>query len=233
MKDGRKIKDIDELKEVLKKLDDSVFSFHVNENKNDFANWIRDVFNYHGLAERIRHASKEDMIKILSGNEEPSKNPTHEKVNEPSGNDIKEENVAKPSGPEDEEIDVNGKEEPTIEADDDLDENQSRIREINKRVDGIDINNIDKALDRLNEIYKHERKTKPSEITMEDSISKSSSTLSLQNEEKDNKPELEEREKKIEEKEQELKKKEEELERKMKKYDEEMKKIRDKVKNLI
>ena len=52
--DGRQIKDYKELAEILETINDDVFNFHVNEQKNDFASWINDVFDERELAEKIR-----------------------------------------------------------------------------------------------------------------------------------------------------------------------------------
>ena len=51
--DGRIIKDLKQLAELLKNIDDDVFYHHVNEFKNDFATWINDVFKDENLAEEI------------------------------------------------------------------------------------------------------------------------------------------------------------------------------------
>lgn len=57
---------IQELLYELEKMPDEVFSHYVNEQKNDFANWIEGVFGLSDLANRIRHTnSKEEMINAL------------------------------------------------------------------------------------------------------------------------------------------------------------------------
>lgn len=50
---GAKLKDIHELAMSMDHLDEKEFAFHVNEEKNDFANWIRDVFEDQELAEQL------------------------------------------------------------------------------------------------------------------------------------------------------------------------------------
>ena len=42
---GKKASTISLLKKEIKKLSDDEFSFHVNDKKNDFYNWIRDCIN--------------------------------------------------------------------------------------------------------------------------------------------------------------------------------------------
>ncbi|MBE3091582.1 MAG: hypothetical protein IMZ42_04635 [Candidatus Atribacteria bacterium] len=56
LNNGKKLKNIAELMESLKDMDQDLFSFHVNEQNNDFASWIRDVFGEKELARRIRDA---------------------------------------------------------------------------------------------------------------------------------------------------------------------------------
>jgi len=52
LNNGKKLKNIAELMESLKDMDQDLFSFHVNEQHNDFASWIRDVFGEKELARR-------------------------------------------------------------------------------------------------------------------------------------------------------------------------------------
>jgi len=66
---GRAIKDLKELSEVLKTLDQKTFEYHVNDSKNDFANWIRYVFRNKKLAETIedlRYSDLKSIIKIIN-----------------------------------------------------------------------------------------------------------------------------------------------------------------------
>ena len=56
LNNGKKLKNIAELMESLKHMDQDLFSFHVNEQHNDFASWIRDVFGEKELARRIGQA---------------------------------------------------------------------------------------------------------------------------------------------------------------------------------
>jgi len=47
-------------------MEPDVFYQHCNENKNDFHNWIRDVFEEKGLANSLKRIeSKEKMMKQL------------------------------------------------------------------------------------------------------------------------------------------------------------------------
>ncbi len=65
---GVTLKNIEELKKALKTMEDGVFNYHVNAEKNDFANWIKDIFKDIKLAERLQKVkSKEDYVKIIEG----------------------------------------------------------------------------------------------------------------------------------------------------------------------
>jgi hypothetical protein len=50
---GGVIKSIEEFGSTLDHLSDDEFRYHVNDTKNDFANWIRDVFAETELAEKL------------------------------------------------------------------------------------------------------------------------------------------------------------------------------------
>jgi hypothetical protein len=51
--DGRTIRNLTELGAALKDMRDDVFGYHVNAEKNDFANWIRDIIGDKTLASSI------------------------------------------------------------------------------------------------------------------------------------------------------------------------------------
>jgi hypothetical protein len=53
LQSGSKIGSIHELSMMLDTISDNDYKFHVNLEKNDFANWIRDVFHETELAEKI------------------------------------------------------------------------------------------------------------------------------------------------------------------------------------
>lgn len=66
LKDGRIIKTIEELPNVLETLKDSVFSEHVTPYKNDFARWIYNEFHNSELASLIGAIkSKEETIRTI------------------------------------------------------------------------------------------------------------------------------------------------------------------------
>ena len=66
LKKGGTIKSIGQLLEALKNMDDETFNFHVNNQKNDFSNWIRDVIQDADLAKSIlKHNKKKDVQEIV------------------------------------------------------------------------------------------------------------------------------------------------------------------------
>ena len=51
--DGRRLRSLYELVDELETMSDETFRAYVNEHKNDFASWTRDVFDEKHLAEEI------------------------------------------------------------------------------------------------------------------------------------------------------------------------------------
>lgn len=64
---GTRLKNINELALTLDSISEEDFSAHVNEEKNDFGNWVRDVFKEETLANELQQASdrKEFQIALL------------------------------------------------------------------------------------------------------------------------------------------------------------------------
>jgi hypothetical protein len=54
--DGQRLKNLNELYTALAGMDNATFSRHVNSEKNDFSNWIRDVIGDRKLAEKLSKA---------------------------------------------------------------------------------------------------------------------------------------------------------------------------------
>jgi hypothetical protein len=52
--DGRKLKNLVELTEALETMHEDVFRHHVNDARNDFSNWINDVFKDRELAQEMK-----------------------------------------------------------------------------------------------------------------------------------------------------------------------------------
>jgi len=63
---GEYFSNLEELQNGLKKLKKSDFCFHVNSEKNDFANWVYDCIGDLELAEKIRMSkSKSELSRKL------------------------------------------------------------------------------------------------------------------------------------------------------------------------
>ncbi|MBI2580910.1 hypothetical protein HYV85_03815 [Candidatus Woesearchaeota archaeon] len=64
LKDGRVLKDLIELSHAIEHMSDDVFSHHVNAFKNDFRNWVRDVFGKKELAAELEKAKTRSDIQL-------------------------------------------------------------------------------------------------------------------------------------------------------------------------
>ena len=62
LKDGPSLSTLEELFQELQVMDDHVFDHHVSSERNDFANWVRDVFDDKFLAKNIQLAKDKDAI---------------------------------------------------------------------------------------------------------------------------------------------------------------------------
>jgi hypothetical protein len=51
---GVPLKNLKELANSLENMNDWVFSHHVNDSRNDFSNWIKDILGENELAEEIK-----------------------------------------------------------------------------------------------------------------------------------------------------------------------------------
>ena len=67
-KNGRHASSIEELKQALAWLGDDEFRHHVNIQRNDFANWIEDVFHEENLAHSMREVAERDGLLIILEN---------------------------------------------------------------------------------------------------------------------------------------------------------------------
>lgn len=63
LNDGRILRTLKDLKDALETMDDSTFYHHVTADRNDFANWVRDVFNQPELADKIAKAETQFAVK--------------------------------------------------------------------------------------------------------------------------------------------------------------------------
>ncbi len=66
LKNGRVIKSLEELPYAIRVINQSEFSEHVNEKKNDFANWVKHVFGKEALAKSLNNkTSKEEFTREI------------------------------------------------------------------------------------------------------------------------------------------------------------------------
>ena len=66
LRNGSKLSSIEELKNSLEDMSQEEYESYVNSEKNDFAKWIKEVFERKKLARKIRKAkTKEELKKIL------------------------------------------------------------------------------------------------------------------------------------------------------------------------
>ncbi|MEM3126713.1 MAG: hypothetical protein QW331_01440 [Candidatus Woesearchaeota archaeon] len=54
LKSGAKLRDLMDLADAFASMGEETFRYHVSEYKNDFAQWIEDIFNDYDLARQIR-----------------------------------------------------------------------------------------------------------------------------------------------------------------------------------
>ena len=65
-KDGRIIRNLEELAEEIQYFDDETFYHHVSHERNDFANWIRDALEIKELADLVAtKTNKQDILSLL------------------------------------------------------------------------------------------------------------------------------------------------------------------------
>lgn len=63
---GGVIKSIEELASTLEFMSDDEFRYHANAERNDFANWIKDIFSKKELGDKIAAAGdRKDALIVL------------------------------------------------------------------------------------------------------------------------------------------------------------------------
>ena len=65
LKDSSILKSLVELKDRLDFMPDDIFFFHANSEKNDFYNWVKDIYQNQSLANKIKNAKTRQELKIL------------------------------------------------------------------------------------------------------------------------------------------------------------------------
>jgi hypothetical protein len=56
--EGPVLANLRDLRDALASMDDVTFVYHVNEDKNDFANWVRDVLNDVELSRKLSRTKR-------------------------------------------------------------------------------------------------------------------------------------------------------------------------------
>lgn len=62
---GKAIRSLRELAQDLGEMDDVVFYHHVNDYRNDFVSWVKDIFNELELAEKISNERDKKRMQII------------------------------------------------------------------------------------------------------------------------------------------------------------------------
>ena len=63
---GPILKNLEDLKNALKKISEKTFKYHVNKEKNDFANWVKNVLSDKILANKLaKIKTVKTMIKAV------------------------------------------------------------------------------------------------------------------------------------------------------------------------
>ena len=64
VKDGPVIKSVKELSDALENnnISDESFQYHINNNDNDFVNWIKGVYGEEKLAKKLKRVKKKDTF---------------------------------------------------------------------------------------------------------------------------------------------------------------------------
>lgn len=64
LRDGRILNDFVQLSNSLEHMSDDVFRHHANDTKNDFRNWINDVFDEKELAAQVEKAKTREEMQL-------------------------------------------------------------------------------------------------------------------------------------------------------------------------
>lgn len=63
--DGQKLTDLKDLASALQSMDDGAYAHHANEEKNDFVNWVNDVFGHEDLAQELQNCSDKQQAELV------------------------------------------------------------------------------------------------------------------------------------------------------------------------
>jgi hypothetical protein len=62
---GKPVKNIKELADIMDDIEDHVFSYHVTVDKNDFATWVKDIFQDVELAQKLAGAKDKKHMQLV------------------------------------------------------------------------------------------------------------------------------------------------------------------------
>ena len=62
--DGTVIRSLKELAEAIDAMDNNIFQHHANSERNDFATWVKDVFELENLSRELRTTTSKDRTVI-------------------------------------------------------------------------------------------------------------------------------------------------------------------------
>jgi len=63
--DGGRIRNLVELHKSLDEMDQNVFNHHVNDERNDFSNWVHDVLKDKKLAKEIAGTRELNVMQLM------------------------------------------------------------------------------------------------------------------------------------------------------------------------
>lgn len=67
LKNGQRLSRLEELKNAMKNMNDSVFAHHVTDNRNDFSNWVKNIYGDNKLAESILQAKSQlEIVDVIN-----------------------------------------------------------------------------------------------------------------------------------------------------------------------
>ena len=62
---GRRLKNVKELADIMEEIEDHVFNHHVTHDRNDFAKWINDVFEDIELAQKLANVKDKKHVQFI------------------------------------------------------------------------------------------------------------------------------------------------------------------------
>ena len=62
---GKPVKNVKELADIMEEIEDHVFSYHVTADKNDFATWVKDIFQDVELAQKLAGVKDKKHMQLV------------------------------------------------------------------------------------------------------------------------------------------------------------------------